>query len=92
MNGNEKCDHAVAATADDAVDAADDDGDADDADGQHDPYVSAMLRIRHKNPSRESLASLDKPRDASEREGRIFLPTPHTHDRFFFLHTFNVWP
>ena len=36
LNRNEKCDND---TDDDA---------ADDADGQHDPYVSAMLRKRHK--------------------------------------------
>ena len=35
LNGKEKCD--------DDIDDAD-----DDADGQHDPYVSAMLRRRHK--------------------------------------------
>ena len=39
LNGNEKCDD----------DTDDDDADDDDADGQYDPYVSAMLRRRHKN-------------------------------------------
>ena len=38
---NEKCDDA----ADDDEDIDDDDNDAD---GQHDPYVSAMLRRRYK--------------------------------------------
>ena len=26
-----------------------------------------------------------------DREGQIFLPTPHIHDRFLFLHTFHFW-
>ena len=38
LKGNEKCD--------DDTDDADDDT-ADDADEQHDPYVSAMLRMRY---------------------------------------------
>ena len=39
FNGNEKCDDDTDAAA----------ADDDDAGGQHDPYVSAMLRRRHKN-------------------------------------------
>ena len=27
----------------------------------------------------------------SDPKGQIFLSTPYTHDRFFFLHTFQFW-
>ena len=37
LSGNENCDN----------DTADADAATDDADGQHDPYVSVMLRRRH---------------------------------------------
>ena len=45
LSGNEKCDDD---TNDDAAAAAADNND-DDADGQHDPYMSAMLRQRHRS-------------------------------------------
>ena len=52
-------------------------------------YAILIIKIYHwcegykENPSRGSL-TVD-----CAREVRIFLPTPHTHDRLFFLLTFR---
>ena len=45
---------------------------------------------RKIRPEDHCLASLGLMPD-SDCEGRIFLYTSHTHDRFFYLHTFCFW-
>ena len=73
FNENEKCDDDT----DDAVEAAATADDDDDADGQHDPYVPAMLRRRHKNNI--TYTSISAPLTKSS----VDLPNEPLSDRYF---------
>ena len=48
-------------------------------------YHGCEGQIEKSVPRVHSLTSLGKPRDARQKpSGRIFLSTPHTHDRFWY--------